>query len=211
MKSLVIAAVGDNMDPLYVGLREFPTERIILLAPEKRLEQAEKTKLELEKFQVPVQIKEIKGHLWEESFRMVAQVKEEEKKHELLLNVATGDDETRCAVTSAAFVNGIRAFTVNEGEVMLLPVLKFSYYKAVTDKKMDILKTIYKDKDCCSSLDQLAEKTGMSLPLISYHINGTLKSEGLKKLGLVETKEKKGKVEVELTTQGRLLVKGYIR
>jgi len=50
----------------------------------------------------------------------------------------------------------------------------------------------------------------MSLPLISYHVNGNLKSEGLKELGLVETKEIKGRVEVELTTLGRLLLKGYV-
>jgi hypothetical protein len=50
----------------------------------------------------------------------------------------------------------------------------------------------------------------MSLPLVSYHVNGTLKSEGLKQLGLVETTEQKGRVEVHLSTLGKLLVRGYI-
>jgi hypothetical protein len=209
-KNLVIAPVGSNMDALYVGIREFPTERIILISPENMLESAEKAKEELQKFKIPVQIREIKGNLWEETFRTVAEIKAIEKDTSILINVATGDTNTRCAATSAAFVNGIKAFAVDGSEAMMLPVLKFSYYKMVTDKKMDILRVLYREQTCCASLDELGKLSGMSLPLISYHVNGTLKSEGLRQLGLVETEEKKGRVTIRLTTQGRLLVKGYI-
>ena len=93
----------------------------------------------------------------------------------------------------------------------MLPVLKFSYYKLLTDKKMELLQLLYRKKDCCSSLEELSKKAKMSLPLISYHINGNLKSEGLKSLGLVETAEKKGKVDVKLSMLGRMLVRGYIK
>lgn len=92
---------------------------------------------------------------------------------------------------------------------MLLPVLKFSYYRLLTDKKMSILKTLSKP-NCCVSLEDLSKKTEMSLPLISYHINGNLKSEGLKEMGLVEAEEKRGKVEVKLSTLGKMLIGGYI-
>lgn len=211
MKNLVIAPVGDFMDALYVGIKEFPTERIILISPEKRLDDAHKVKDELEKFKIPVSIREIKGNLWEETFKAVADIKAIEKGANILINVATGDRDTRCAATSAAFVNGIRAFGVgDDNEAMMLPVLRFSYYKVITNKKMDILKTVYNEETCCASLEELGNKTGMSLPLISYHINGTMKSEGLKQLGLVETTETKGKVSVKLTMQGRLLIRGYL-
>ncbi len=210
-KNVVIAPVGDHMDALYVGIREFPTERIILITPENRHDLAVAAQKELEKFRIPVQTKEIKGHLWEETFRAVSEIKSIEKGKNLLINVGTGDRDTRCAATSAAFVNGIRAFGVDdENRAMLLPVLKFSYYKVITDKKMNILRTIYGKKGCCASLEELAGLTGMSLPLISYHVNGTLKSEGLKQLGLVETTEEKGRVRIMLTVQGRLLVRGHL-
>lgn len=209
-KNVVIAPVGTNMDALYVGIKEFPTERIILIASESKFDEAQKAKKELEKFKIPVTVKEIKGNVWEETFRAVAEIKKIETNANILINVATGDPIGRCAATSAAFVNGIRAFAVDGNETMLLPVLKFSYYKMVTDKKMDILKILFNEKACCASLEELSQRAKMSLPLISYHINGTLKSEGLKQLGLVETEEKKGKVHIQLTTQGRLLVKGYI-
>jgi len=211
MKNVVIAPVGDHMEALYVGIKEFPTERIILISPEGKLDEARKAKEELDKFKIPVQIKEIKGHLWEETFKAVADIKAIEKDTSILINVATGDRDTRCAATSAAFVNGIRAFGVgDDNEAMMLPVLRFSYYKVITDKKMEILKTIFNEAQCCTSLEELGKRTGMSLPLISYHINGTLKSEGLKQLGLVEAEENKGRVSVKLTMQGRLLVRGYL-
>jgi DNA-binding transcriptional ArsR family regulator len=212
MKHIIIASCGENLGAIFIGLREFPTEKIYLICPDGMEEVAEKEKKELEKFKVPVIIKNIKGNVWEETFKAVADIKQLEKDNEIIVNVSAGDVHAgRCAACSAAFVNGLRAFEVEDNNVQLLPVLRFSYYKVIQEKKMDILKLLYSDAKCCASLEELSRKTKMSLPLISYHINGNLKSEGLKKLGLVETTEEKGRVSVKLTTMGRLLVKGYIK
>lgn len=209
MKNIVIAPVGNNIDALYIGIKEFPTERIILVTPEDKLNKAEKAKSDLEKFKIPVQIKEIKGNLIEEMFRIFGEIKAIEKDKNVIVNVATGDKMSTCAALSAAFVNGFKAFGVEGREAILLPVLRFSYYKLLTDKKLAILKVL-DNPDCCASLEELSKKTKMSLPLISYHVNGTLKSEGLKKLGLVDVAEIKGKLNIKLTTMGRLLIKGYV-
>jgi DNA-binding transcriptional ArsR family regulator len=208
-KNIIIAPVGDNMDALFIGLREFPTEKVILLSPPNRVKDAEKALQDLDRFKIPTKIMEIKGNVWEEMFRKIAEIREAEKDKNILVNTATGDRLTTCAATSAAFVNGIKAFSVDNGMPMLLPVLKFSYYKMLTDKKMEILKML-SNPDCCMSLEELSKKTKMSLPLISYHINGNLKSEGLKEMGLVETNEKKGRIEIKLSTLGRMLIKGYV-
>ena len=210
-KKIIIAPVGPYMQDLFVGIREFPTERVVLIAAPDQAKEAEKTRRELEKFKVPCKVIEIKGNVWEETFRQVAEIKRMEGDDKrILVNVSTGDRETRCAATSAAFVNGIKAFGVADNDIWMLPILKFSYYKQLTDKKLSILKVLYSNKDCCSSLEELSKKTHMSLPLLSYHINGNLKSEGLKELGVVDTTETKGKVTVTLTVMGRLLVKGYV-
>ncbi len=212
MAHTVIAAVGDNMDSLFVGIREFPTKRIILITPEDKMGVAEKTKKELEKFKIPVQIKKVEGEPWETTFQAVKEIKEIEGDKDLIINVASGDaGANKCALCSAAFVNGLKAFTVNENEVMLMPILKFSYYKILTDKKMDILKFLYKNKDCCASLEELSRKLKMSLPLVSYHINGNLKSDGLKEMGLVNADEWKGRMKISLTLLGKLLIKGYVK
>jgi len=209
MKYVVVAPVGDNMDALFIGIREFPTERVILLSPEERLDAAKKAQNDLERFKVPVKIMEIKGNIWEEMFMKIAQISNIEKSIEILVNTATGDRVSTCAATSAAFVNGLKAISVNGNDVMLLPVLKFSYYNMIAGKKMEILKLLSKP-GCCASLEELSKKTKMSLPLISYHINGNLKSEGLKGMGLIETMENKGKIAIKLSTLGSMLIKGYI-
>ena len=209
-KHIVVAPVGENLDPLFAGIKEFPTERVILLTPDERLAVAQSAMRDLEKFNIPVQIKSINLlEYYESMFEAVADIKKLEGDKNLLINVSTGDPNLRCAATSAAFVNGIRAFAADEEGTMLLPVLKFSYYKMLTDRKLDILKIL--QQESFASLDQLSKKTEMSLPLISYHINGNLKSAGLKELGLIETKEEKGKVAVMLSTMGKLLIKGHVQ
>jgi len=212
MTNTVIAAVGDNMDSLFVGIREFPTKKIILITPKDKIDVAEKAKKDLEKFKVPVQIKKVEGEPWEAVFQAVKEIKEIEGDKDLIINAATGDaGANKCALCSAAFVNGLKAFVVSGNEVTMMPILKFSYYKILTDKKMDILKFLYKNTDCCASLEDLSKRLDMSLPLVSYHINGNLKSEGLKEMGLVTTDEWKGKIKISLTLLGRLLVKGYVK
>jgi len=212
MKQVIIAPCGEDLDALFIGLREFPTEKIYLLCPEEDINKAEKAQKELEKFKIPIIIKKIKGNVWEETFKAVAEIKEIEKDKELIINVSAGGHNSgKCAACSAAFVNGIKAFEIEGNEVQLLPILRFSYYKVIQDKKMEILKTLFNNKECCGSLEELSKKLKMSLPLISYHINGNLKSEGLKQLGLIYTTEDKGRIKVNLTTMGRLLVKGYVK
>jgi len=211
MAHTVIATVGDNMEALFVGIREFPTKRIILLATKDLEEKAEETVKDLEKFQMDVKIKLIEGNVWEGTFQAVKEIKDLEGEKDIIINAASGEGGgNKCALCSAAFVNGLKAFTVVGKEIMLMPIMKFSYYKLLTDKKMDILKFLFQNEKCCASLEELSKKLKMSLPLVSYHINGNIKSEGLKEMGLIYTEEYKGKTSINLTTLGRLLVKGYV-
>ncbi|MCH8329374.1 MAG: ArsR family transcriptional regulator, partial [Nanoarchaeota archaeon] len=205
MKHIVIAPVGDNLDALFIGIKEFPTEKIILICPKNNLKKAEKVKKDLKKFDIPVEIKEVTGNLMEDMFRIVAEIKDTEKENKIIVNIATGDKLSTCAALSAAFVNGIKAFSIMDGQIMLMPILKFSYYKSLTDKKLRILKLLNSKE--VMSIEEISKKIGMSLPLIYYHINGTLKEEGLKGLELVETLDKS---KVKLSMLGRLLIKGYI-
>ncbi len=210
MKNLIVAPVGDNNDALFVGIREFPTEKVVLLASEKYSEKAKSLKRSLDRFKIPVEITRIAGDTWEETFRAVATIKSSHR-NEILINIATGDSMTRCAAISAAFVNGLKAFDVIGKDVMMLPVLKFSYYRLIPEKKMEILELLVKDRECCASFEELSKKLNMSLPLVSYHINGNRKSEGLKQMGLVEITEMRGRMSVTLTTLGKLIAKGYAK
>ena len=213
MKNIVVASVGEQMEPLFVGLRQFPTEKVILLSPQERKQDAERTRNDLEKFKIPGYIVTIdestEAKLWENTFRVLSDIKNAETDKEVLVNIETGDKEARFATMSGAFVNGMKAFSVSGERAQMLPVMKFSYYKLIPDKKMEILKILH-ENNTLTSLDELSKRTKMSLPLISYHINGNLKSEGLKSMGLIETKEQKGRVSISLSLLGRMVVQGYV-
>jgi DNA-binding transcriptional ArsR family regulator len=211
MKHIVIAPVGGESDSIFLGIREFPTNRVVLIADSDDLREAEKVKGDLERFKIPTRVERMNGPVWEEVFRIVHDVAAHAKDgEEVILNVASGRGLMNCACTSAAFVNGVKAFGMNDkGEAMLLPVLKFSYYKLLSDRKMKLLQLL-NHGDCCSSLEEMSKKSKMSLSLVSYHINGNLKSDGLKQLGLVSTSDQGGRVHIHLTTLGKLLLKGYV-
>ncbi len=209
MKSIIIAPVGDHLQDLFVALRDFPPERVILLTPADRLHLADGARRSLSRLSIPAEIKKITGNVWEEMFRAVAEVSELYQGKSIIVHTSTGDRMASCAATSAAFVNGLKAIAVDGKEAMLLPVLKFSYYRLLTEKKMQILRFMYRH-NCCASLEELSRRLKMSLPLVSYHINGNLKSDGLKDLGLAETVHENSRTRIRLTILGRLLVKGHI-
>jgi len=211
MKSILVAPLGPYPDALYATIKEVPVEKIILISSEEYLDSASKIKKDFEKFKIDVNVIKIEGNLWEETFRVISEIKSRvPADKDVIINVGAADRRIMCAATSAAFVNGLKAIDLENGNLMPLPVLKFSYYKLLSDKKMGILRVVFKEKDCCASLEELSNKTKMSLPLIAYHINGNTKSEGLKQMGLVDTKEVRGRIKVTLTELGNLLVKGYV-
>ena len=210
-KHILIAPVGGNNETIFSAIREFPTQSVVIVAEEGKLKVAERVKRDLERFQVPSSIRQLEGPLWEETFRVVHEtVLQSPKEFEVIINVSSGTDLMRCAIASAAFVNGLKAFGVNEkGDIILYPVLKFSYYNLLSERKMRLLSLLSQEQQV-SSLEELGRSANMSLSLVSYHINGNLKSDGLKQLGLVDTLEKNGRVQVQLTTMGNLLLKGYV-
>jgi len=73
---------------------------------------------------------------------------------------------------------------------------------------MKILTLLKEDQSI--NLTQLSKKIGMSVSLLSYHLNGTLKYKGLVGLRLVEIQERNKNVLIVLSKLGSLLLKGYI-
>lgn len=209
MRNVLVAFAGKNLSNIFVGIKEFAVESVVLMGGEEQAEKAEEVKEKLENFKTPVKIKHLEEQSWENLFKIVNQIKKDYGES-LLIDVSTGNSTQTALMTSAAYVNGIMAYSVEDGKVVMLPVLKFSYYKMVPDKKMKILKLLYNKSHCCSSLEDLSKEMEMSLPLVSYHINGTRKNKGLKQLGLVETRETRSRIGIQLSLQGRLLVQGCL-
>ena len=211
-KKMVIAPVDAETDSavLFAPIREFPTEKMVLLSSPEGIVRAESLAKELGKLGIPATIVKVSGsNAWEDFFTAAADVLEGQEKDGVIINISSADRIPQCALTNVAHVNGIRAIAVIDGQVMLLPILKLSYSNMLSEKKVKILKELANEK-CFSSLEELAKSTGMSLQLLSYHINGSPKSKGLLELELVETEAAKGRIRVCLSTMGRLFMKGYI-
>lgn len=211
MKNILITPVGKDMSSLFLGLKEFSIENVILITLKEEMGDANKVKEDLDKFKINSKIIELKGNVWEAAFKIISETKMNYKDKEVIINVGPGDKNLRCAIISAAFVNGLKAYTIDDDKIINLPILRFSYYRILTDRKMEIIKLIYDSENHDMNLETISQKTKMSLPLISYHINGNLKSEGLKELGLVTSREEKGKSYIKISNLGKLLIKGYVK
>jgi Fe2+ or Zn2+ uptake regulation protein len=76
----------------------------------------------------------------------------------------------------------------------------------LSEQKIRIL-NILKREDCFVSLEDLHKELFLSLPLISYHVNGNLKSTGLYDAELIEkTNLKGGRVGVKLSNLGVMIL-----
>lgn len=129
------------------------------------------------------------------------------------MNISSGDKLIGCAALSAAFINGIKAFGMDEtGTTPLpMPVLKLSYSEIISDAKIKILIAIDNVGGIIDSLEKLEQVSGYEKPLLSYHIQGSKDSKSLADLGLLEVeKGDRGKISAKLTTLGKLLVSGSV-
>ena len=209
MGYIIIAPVGDNSKALFVGMKEFPTEKVILLATKEHLKEANKLSKKLEEFTIKTEIKELHDNILEETFKIFANLCSIYDSENLIVNVATGNHMTTCASLSAAYANGLKAFDVMGNMTVLLPILKLSYYQELSENKIGILKAL-SDKEF-EPISMIANKLKMSISLLSYHINGTGKYRGLKDHRLIETKMVDKNLYVKLSSMGSLLLKGYVK
>lgn len=208
MNKILVAAVGDQPEAVYPALKEFTFEHAHLLTHPYYQKQADQLKADLDKFNIPYTQKEISDNIWEDVFVNVADFASHSKKPEhIVVHAGIGDRQMQCAATSAAFVNGLKAVNGNGKAVFGLPVLRFSYYNAINDRKKAILETL---KTHMKSLQEISKELKISLSLLSYHVHGNRKSEGLLEMGLAELSEKDSQQYLALTSMGRLLLKGVI-
>lgn len=205
---VLIAPVGDNLDALFVGLREFPTKKIILLAPKDKIVDAKKLCEKLEVFKIPLSIKVLDSNMLESMFETFSDLKKSEGANNIIVNVATGDRLSTCAALSASYVNSLRVFTVVDDKPMPLPMLRFSFNKLISEKKTKILKTLLEGP---MGFDSLSKKIKISPPLLSYHLNGDKETSGIIELGLAESSSDGASKQISLSSLGMLFVKGYLQ
>ena len=211
-KNLIIGIIGEDEDAgevLFKGFKEFPAQKAVLLVKEGYEDRADLIVKDLNKFGIESELRpsSLSMHM-EEVFLEVRKIAEMYSDHSIVINVDC-DYYTSCLALSSAFVNGITAIGILKDELIVYPVMKFSYYHALNTKKMELLHIIAKEEKI-QSMEKLSQLARMSLPLIAYHLKGNRDSQGLVEMNLVDTKREKGSLSLELTALGKLIVKGGI-
>lgn len=196
---------------MLVGVRAFPVRRVVLLCQPKHVQSAQKIHAALEAQGIEVDRREVGTPLLTSVLAAMAQVVQEEavEFREVVVNVSSPDKLFFCSLMSGAFVNGLKAIAVQDGEPVQLPVLKFSYAEMISESKMNILRALQKAGGAVDSLNTLSEMSGVEKSLLSYHIRGGRDAKGLEELSLVSIERaKQGRLMVSLTEMGRLMLLG---
>ncbi|MEE8199024.1 MAG: DUF6293 family protein [Thermoplasmata archaeon] len=213
MKILQIATLGEEEAPIFAGIREYPVSKLILIhEPEARFHAAEISR-KLRELQIPVEREEIQNPA-REMYEVVARIIREERDQydDIFINVSSGRKLMTCSAISAAFVNGVKAFHVEEGVPMMLPILKFSYSEVISPSKIRVLQSLADLGGEAGSLSALSEASGVEKSLLSYHLRGGREAKGLEELGLVEIdRGTQGRLLIHLSEMGRLLLIGHPR
>lgn len=213
-KTLQIATFGsDGQDGIALGIRSFSVHKLALICFSSDKNKAEDFARKIKSvLGVPTTITVVtKENVVRDTMEGVNEILNLHAKEfeQVLLNVSSGDKLIGCAALSAAFINGIQAFGMDDSHTvpLLMPVLKLSYNEIISEAKIKILKSINTAGGVIESLDQLEQISGYGKPLLSYHVQGAKDSKGLADLGLVEVeKGDRGKISAKLTTLGKLLV-----
>jgi DNA-binding transcriptional ArsR family regulator len=211
MEVITVGVIGpdrDSLDVLRKGLREFPCERVVLVTDSDNRKRADKAKLALEAVGLRVAVYKVAGFSFEHLFHTVSELKASGSGQRLVVNV-DADYRSSCIMLSASFVNGVQAIGILDGKVIAYPIMKFSYYSAISERKQKILEAIAKRGEV-ESLEEISQLCGLSLPLVTYHVRGSGEKPGLEELGLVETKKRGKQVAVKLTALGKLLLAGQV-
>jgi hypothetical protein len=214
MKTLQIATFGsDGQDGIALGIRSFSVHKLALICFNSDKSKAEDFAKKIKSvLGIPITITVVtKENVVRDTMESVNEILNLDAKEfeQVLLNVSSGDKLIGCAALSAAFINGIQAFGMDDTHTvpLLMPVLKLSYNEIISEAKIKILKSINYAGGVIESLDQLEQISGYGKPLLSYHVQGAKDSKGLADLGLVEVeKGDRGKISARLTTLGKLLV-----
>ena len=208
MKKTIICAVGDRPEAIFPALREFSVEHVHLLTHPAYAKEAKQIRADLAKFGVKMTEEEMSDSLWEDTFvKVAAFAKNHPHPESIVVHTGTGDRVSQCAATSAAFVNGLKAVNGNKDMLFGLPIMRFQYYNVLNDRKRKIMSALQQGS---KSMQAVSKDINVSLSLLSYHVHGNRKSEGLVDMGVVELSEKNNQTYLSLTAMGRLLLQGAV-
>lgn len=211
MALIHVAMVGPDPEPVIHAVRELGAERVLLVGKEDDREEASQVTQVVGPLGVDTEFRQVDEPMLLGVIRLFQEIsrEHEERKEDLVVNLAAADKDEACAALSAAFVAGLKAIDRPGDEIVFLPVLRFSYDEVVSDAKLGVLRALDELGGEVSKLRDLAEEADIQDSLASYHIRGGRDGKGLVELGLVEVdRGRRGALTIRLTSMGELLARG---
>lgn len=209
MKTLQIATVGEDIERTTSGVKNFPIQKLVLIAYQKHEEICRNLKMKLSsilRMEVDTYFIANEDVPHEEMFVIIDEILSKNKDFDIIVNVGGGDKFLTCAAVASAFLNGLKAFHCkDDSHCMILPVLKLGYARLISEAKVKILQAI-EELGEVKNLRELSKLSGYGVPVLSYHISSGPGS--LSELGLVETERgQRGGTLVRITSLGRMIAK----
>ncbi|MFW9863297.1 MAG: DUF6293 family protein [Candidatus Thorarchaeota archaeon] len=212
MTTLQIATIGEDTDPVLTGLKNVPSQKLHLICLKRNEKAVHSFAAELgTTLHLDIEVHAITKPIIMMVLEKVSSILREYEGRidDIVINVAAGEKPLTCGALTAAFFNGLKAFHIMEGALMMFPIMRMSYSSVISQAKMNILQGIQKAEGVVKDLGQLSELTGYGKPLLSYHIRGDDESRGLVDLGLIQAEHKRrGRLQVTLTTLGKAMLLG---
>ena len=101
-----VAIVGRDDDAasvLYLGLKSFPADKVVLIATPEHEPACKAMEKELQRFHTPVDLRRINSYSFEEIFRALAEIREVYAGKRIIVNVDT-DYRASCIALSASLM-----------------------------------------------------------------------------------------------------------
>ncbi len=208
----MIATVGPDIDPVLVGVRDYPVRKLVLLHTPAYTAEAQEISAKVTPLRIMVELREIdQANVLMDTLRKVSEIIADDGLafSDVILNVSSGEKMHTCSALSAAFVNGIPAIGVDGDSPFALPVLKFSYKEVISEAKFRVLEALAAMDGVVESLSDLSRESGIEKSLLSYHLRTTREGKGLEDMGLVRIDRGTfGRLTIHMTEMGQLLLVG---
>jgi DNA-binding transcriptional ArsR family regulator len=212
---LMVATVGAELDPVLVGIRDYPVRKLILLHTKESRKNAEEISRRTKPLLIETELRLIDGgDMLMDTMRQVGEIQSIDGLgfKDMVINVSSGEKMQTCSALSAAFVHGVPAIGVGEAGPFLLPVLKFSYSELISEAKYRILETLDRMGGQAESLADLSKASGVEKSLLSYHLRTTREGKGLEEMGLVNIdRGNLGRLTISISEMGRLMLIGRVK
>ncbi len=208
---LMIATVGDDIDPVLIGVRDYPVRRLVALYTAPYEAQARSIQDKLSVLHIEVELRLIADDdVLMDTLRQVSELHSGDPGfQDIIINVSSGEKMQTCSALSAAFVHGIPAIGIAPDGPFALPVLKFSYRELISDAKYKVMEALQTLGGESESLADLSQKSGIEKSLLSYHLRTTREGKGLEDMGLVHIDRGTfGRLTIKLTEMGQLMLVG---